>query len=413
MRLLRADLVLTGRPGEAIASGEVLVDGPLITHVGPRGSATAGPPGTEVIDLPGCTLMPGMIDSHVHIGFDRAIDPVTGKSRESDAHLLLRMAENCRKLLSAGVTTARDLGGRGFLEVELRDAIEAGLAVGPHLVVATRPITNTGGHCWYMGGEADTKQQIRQVARENFRAGADLLKVMATGGNMTPGGVPPWTAQFTAAQIRVAVEEAAARGKAVAAHAHGRAGIANAVEAGVTTIEHCSFQAGRLEDGPAVVDMRVVERIAELGIFVCPTVSGMAWRLRESMGSAWFDSWLARLSSIRDAGVRMVAGTDSGFVMRGQENRMDDYVSGLAAFAVAGWSNAQVIEAATVLAAQACGIGDLAGSLEQGKRADLLAVRGNPLTRLDDLRETELVMVSGRPVTQSAVETTASSGGLA
>src|SRR5215467_7226342 len=90
------------------------------------------------------------------------------RSDETDAHLLLRMAENCRKLLSAGVTTARDLGGREFLEVQLRDAIEAGLAVGPHLIAATRPITSTGGHCWYMGGEADTDEDIRLVARENL-----------------------------------------------------------------------------------------------------------------------------------------------------------------------------------------------------------------------------------------------------
>ena len=127
---------------------------------------------------------------------------------------------------------ARDLGGRDFLEIELRSAIEAGLAVGPHLVVATRPITNTGGHCWYMGGEADTEEEIRRVARKNLRAGADLLKIMATGGNTTPVGVPPWQAQFTAAQIKVAVDEAAMRGKTIAAHAHGAPGIANAVEAG-------------------------------------------------------------------------------------------------------------------------------------------------------------------------------------
>src|SRR5215469_14840958 len=149
MKLFRAGLVLTGRPGEAFADGEVLIDGPRIAHVGIRDSAPEVP-GTEVVDLPGCTLMPGMIDSHVHTGFDHAVDPVTRRSGEGDAHLLLRMAENCRKLVSVGVTTARDLGGRDFLEVALRDAIEAGLAVGPHLVVATRPITNTGGHCWYM-----------------------------------------------------------------------------------------------------------------------------------------------------------------------------------------------------------------------------------------------------------------------
>lgn len=411
MRLLRADLVLTGRPGEALADGEVLIDGPRIVHVGSRGSAP-GVPAADVTDLPGCTLLPGLIDSHVHTGFDRAVDPVTRRSAETDAHLLLRMAENCRKLLSAGVTTARDLGGRDFLEVELRDAIEAGLAVGPHLIVATRPITSTGGHCWYMGGEAGTDEDIRRIARENLTSGADCLKVMATGGNMTPGGCPPWQAQFTAAQLEVAVAEAAEHGKSVAAHAHGADGIANATEAAVTTIEHCSFAKPGGPGLPEPQDMALAERIADRGIYVCPTASGIFWKLRGIMSDAWFDARLSRLAALREAGVRLVAGTDSGFAMRGIENRMDDYVSGLAVFAAAGWDNAAVIEAATVLAARACGVGDVTGSLDAGKRADLLAVCGNPLTRLDDLRRLRLVMVSGRTVTQAGVETAASSGAL-
>jgi imidazolonepropionase-like amidohydrolase len=411
MKLLRAGHVLTGRPGESFAAGEVLIDGPRIIHAGPRGSASPAR-GTEIAELPDCTLMPGMIDSHVHLGFDRAVDHVTRRSAESDAHLLLRMAENCRKLLAAGVTTARDLGGRDFLEVELRDAIEAGIAVGPHLIVATRPITATSGHCWYMGGEAGTDEEIRQVAQANLRAGADCLKVMATGGNMTPGGAPPWEAQFTADQIKLVVDEAAAHGKTVAAHAHGAAGIENAAEAGVTTIEHCSFIGEKGFYAPAKVDMRVVDKIAGRGIYVCPTVSGVVWKLRESMTSEWFDSWLSRLAAIRGAGVRIVAGTDSGFVMRGIENRMDDYVSGLELLAAAGWSAASVIEAATVLAAQACGVGDVTGSLDAGKRADLLAVRGNPLARLADLRRVRLVLVAGRAVTQVEVETVTSSGAV-
>jgi imidazolonepropionase-like amidohydrolase len=410
MKLLRADLVLTGRPGESFPDGEVLIDGPLILHVGPRGSAP-DTPGTEVTELPGCTLLPGMIDSHVHLGFDRTVDPVTRKSAESDAHLLLRMAENCRKLLSAGVTTARDLGGRDFLEVGLRDAIESGMTVGPHLVVATRPITNTGGHCWYMGGEADSADAIRRVARENLRAGADCLKIMATGGGMTPVGPPTWKAQYTADQIKVAVGEAAMRGKTIAAHAHGAAGIANAAEAGVTTIEHCSFAGQEGFAGPAEVNLDVVASIADRGIYVCPTASGLAWKVREAMGSGWLDSWMSRLSVLRGAGVRIIAGTDAGFSARGgMENRMDDYVGGLEVLAAAGWDTAEVIEAATVHAAAACGVGGEAGSLDAGKRADLIAVHGNPLASLDDLRQIRLVMVSGRLVTQAGIETVASSG---
>jgi imidazolonepropionase-like amidohydrolase len=335
------------------------------------------------------------------------VDPLTGRSGESDAHLLLRMAENARKLLAAGVTTARDLGGRGFFDVALRDAIEGGLAVGPHLVVATRPITNTGGHCWYMGGEADDEQAIRRVARENLRAGADCLKVMASGGQMTAIAPPSWQAQFTAEHIRVLVREAEMRGKTVAAHAHAPDAIRNAVEAGVTTIEHCTFRtASGVEYDPVTVD-----KIAAAGIYVCPTVHGQFWKLREMVGAAMMDAWLERIVRMRDAGVRIVAGTDSGFSFAGLDNSTRDFVCGLEVFAQAGFNTEAIIELATVAAADACGVGATTGSIEPGKRADLIAVKGDPLDRLADLCNVELVLVSGRAVTQTDVETTASSSG--
>ncbi|MEV4084230.1 amidohydrolase family protein, partial [Nonomuraea fuscirosea] len=195
MRIVRAARVLTGRRGEVIADGEVLIDGGRIVSVGPRGSAGEAGEGGEVLELPEHTVLPGLIDAHVHLGFDAQVDRVTRRSPESERHLLLRMAENARKLVSAGVTTARDLGARDFLDLALRDAIEEGLAVGPHIVAATRPITITGGHCWYMGGEADDEAGVRRVARENLRAGADCLKVMASGGLMTPGAPPSWVPQ--------------------------------------------------------------------------------------------------------------------------------------------------------------------------------------------------------------------------
>lgn len=411
MKLLRAATLLTGRPGEMIDDAEVLVSGNVIEGVGERGSCPV-PEGTGVIDLPDCTLMPGMIDSHVHLGFDRSVDPKTRQSKESDAHLLLRMTENARKLVSAGVTTARDLGGRDFLDVELRDAIEAGLAVGPHLVVATRPITNSGGHCWYMGGEADTPDVIRRVARENLRAGADCLKVMATGGGMTPVGPPTWKPQFAIDELRVVVEEAHLRDKHVAAHAHGTIGIKNAADAGVTTIEHCSFRNNSQTMITGKADMDVVARIIDRGVYVCPTVSGVIFRRKDRFDAAMIDTLLSRLNTLRDAGVKMIAGTDSGFGRGGMENRMDDYVAGLEVFAAAGWDNASIIEAATILAAQAIGLGELTGSIEVGKRADIIAAHGNPLASLDALRDLKLVMVSGRQVSQSMVETITSSGWL-
>jgi imidazolonepropionase-like amidohydrolase len=413
VRLFRASLVLIGPPGEVIEDGEVLVDGATIRHVGPRGSAETDD-GVTIVDLKGCTILPGLIDCHVHVGFDPTVDPATMRSQERDSHLLLRMVENARKLVSAGVTTARDLGCRDFLDIELRDAIEAGLVLGPHLMCATRPLTHSGGHCWYMGGEADTAESVRRVARENLRAGADCLKIMATGGAMTPIGAPPFRAQYSTDDIRIVVEEAALRGKFVAAHAHGTRGIENAAAAGVRTIEHCSFSSEFTTGLTSQVDPAVMESVIQHNVYVCPTVSGALVRMRKDLGEQGLDCLLERMATMRAAGVKLIAGTDSGFgkLDRGFENRMDDYVSGLEVFAEAGWDPAAAIEAATVLAAEAIGIGELAGSLEIGKRADIIAVRGNPLRSLRDLRQLEMVLVSGRSVTQSAIETVASSGSL-
>ncbi|MCP2361507.1 imidazolonepropionase-like amidohydrolase [Nonomuraea thailandensis] len=404
MRIIRAARVLTGRPGEVIADGEVLIDGEKIVSVGPRGSAGEA---REVLDLPGHTVLPGMVDAHVHLGFDGRVDPVTRRSPESDHHLLLRMAENARKLVSAGVTTARDLGGRGFLDVVLRDAIEEGLAVGPHLVVATRPITITGGHCWYMGGEADDEPAIRRVARENLRAGADCLKVMASGGLMTPGAPPSWVPQYNTDQLRVVVQEAATRGKHVAAHAHAHASIRSCVEAGVTTIEHCTF----FTPSGHRYDSRLADFVAASGTYVCPTVHGVHERIAKVHGQAMVDAWLAGVAAMRDAGMRVIAGTDAGFAVGDIPNRMDGYVGGLETFASVGYGNAEVIELATVLAADACGVGEVAGSLDPGKRADLVAVAGDPLERISDLRNLALVLVSGRSVGQAGVDTVTSSVG--
>ncbi|QFY06650.1 amidohydrolase family protein [Nonomuraea phyllanthi] len=398
MRVIRAAKVLTGRPGEEIDGGEIAIDGSEIVSVGPRGSA--GEDG-EILDLPGHTVLPGLIDAHVHLGFDADVDPVTRRSRESDHHLLLRMAENARKLVSAGVTTCRDLGARGFLDVALRDAVEEGLAVGPHIVAATRPITITGGHCWYMGGEADDEPAIRRVARENLRAGADCLKVMASGGLMTPGAPPSWTQQYTTEQLRVAVEEAASRGKGVAAHAHAHAAIRSAVEAGVATVEHCTF----LTPSGHRFDRELADFVAASGTYVCPTLHGVFWRMSKVHGQQMIDDWLASVAGLREAGVRLIAGTDSGFANAGVANPTDGYVAGLEVFASVGCDNAEVIELATVRAADACGVGEVTGSLEPGKRADLIAVAGDPLARLSDLRNLALVLVSGRSVTQTGVDT--------
>src|ERR1700748_2199783 len=188
---------------------------------------------------------------------------------ETDEQQLILMLHSARDLLGVGVTTARDLGGRGYLAVIVRDAIASDLARRPRRGVAASPATVTGGHCWFMGGEADSEDDLRRVVRTHHKHGADLIKVMATGGVMTRGAGAR-DAPFTAAELTVIVEEARRVDMPVAAHAHGIEGIRRAVAAGVSTIEHCSFVT---ETNERSFDEQLTAMVAEQGIFVCPTIN--------------------------------------------------------------------------------------------------------------------------------------------
>jgi len=304
---------------------------------------------------------------------------------ETDAEQQVLMLFSARELLGAGVTTARDLGARSFLDVTVKRAIQDGLAEGPRLLSAARPITVTGGHCWFMGGEADGLDAIRHQVRLHHKMGADLIKVMATGGHMTKGSVP-WHAQFDEGEMRVLVDDAHRLEKKVAAHAHGTEGIRNAAAAGVDTIEHCSWAVGgnRSQYDPSTAD-----RVAERGIFVCPTFN---WRA-QTMKDRWQER-AQRLDAMREAGVKIIAGTDSGINLTPHR----EYVGGLEALAAAGMPALEVLEAATSRAATALGLESVTGTLAPGFEVDLLVAAGNPLVDLDALRHLKLILARGRSV---------------
>ena len=161
----------------------VLVDDGRIVDVRAGG---APPPGAEVVDLGGATLLPGLVDAHVHLAFDASTDVVTPLQRDADEVLLERMAGNARTALATGVTTVRDLGDRAFLSLALRERLRADPPSGPELLVAGPPITRTRGHCWFLGGEADTVPQLRAAVRVRAERGCDVVKIMVTGGALTP-----------------------------------------------------------------------------------------------------------------------------------------------------------------------------------------------------------------------------------
>jgi imidazolonepropionase-like amidohydrolase len=229
--------------------------------------------------------------------------------------------------------------------------------------------------------------------REHSQAGATLIKVMATGGFLTQGSTP-WDAQFDGEDVLVLVEEAARRDRLVAAHAHGLAGIRNAVQAGVHTIEHCSWAAPDRVD----YDDDVVAEIADRGIFVCPTTNCRTMETTRlgvtsvPVPEELITGRLDRLARMRRAGVRLVAGTDAGVnhVPHGA------YAGGLEALAASGMPVLEVIECATSRAAEACGVAKLTGSLEPGKEADLVAVGGDATSDISLLGHPTLVMSRGR-----------------
>ena len=380
--VLTASRVMTG--DEIVTDGAVVIGDRAVDWVGPVSALAAEHLSLPRADYPGSTIMPGLIDSHVHLAFDGGPNPAARMRAETGEQQLMLMLRSARELLGVGVTTARDLGSRAYLAVAVRDAIAAGLARGPRLVVAACPITVTGGHCWFMGGEADSEDDLRRLVRTHHKNGADLIKVMSTGGFMTSGSAP-WYAQFTTAQLAVIVEEAARVDKPVAAHAHGIEGIRRAVEAGVTTIEHCSFVT---ETNERRFTEALAARIAERGMFVCPTVSGSAPYVAQLTGVEVG----AYVKAMHDMGVRIIAGTDAGV----DNNPHHQYVGGLEYLVTLGFQPAQVLAMATTEAAAALGLGAVIGRLAPGYDADLIVVPGDPQADISVLRELRRVIARGR-----------------
>lgn len=392
----------TGAPARSDMTVE-MENGTITAISADARSADLGP-GVELVDARGLTLLPGLVDGHVHLllrpdvshpgDWERAQD-------DADAVLLLRAAAAAAQLLCGGVTTARDCGGRGDLPFVVRDAIANGVLPGPRILACGPVITRIGGHGHRFGMTADDAVGLRRVARDLLDRGADCLKIMATGGNLSADSRPE-LAQYSAAELAVVVEEAHARGRKVTAHAHARAGIANAVEAGVDSIEHCSWIGPHGRD----YDPALVARMVRSGTFVdfTPAVS---YRLVEGPREGW-DALRARLRQVREirlptmmpmwrAGVAFSFGSDAGTPY----TYFEDFPLVLEQSVLeAGLPADAVIAAATGTAARSLGISDETGTIEVGKAADLLLVQGNPLTDIRAIRRASRVYRSGRLVAQ-------------
>jgi imidazolonepropionase-like amidohydrolase len=388
-QLLTAGLVLRGPVADRITDGAVLVRDGLIEAVGPAAELESRtPPDVPRLAWPTGTILPGLINGHVHLAFEPGPDPMRAAMHDDDDALLRAMAQAARTLLDGGVTTARDLGDRGGLALRVRDAIAAGTLVGPRILAAGTPLTPPGGHCWFLGGEVDGHAQIRERIAAAAASGVDLVKVMASGGQSTPGGAAMWESQFGVEDLRVVVEEAARHGLRVAAHAHGTDSIVAAVAAGVATVEHCTFLTG-----PGTSDLRadVAAEMAARGIVACPATGGDWRKLAARIGEERALELFGRLRRLADHGVRVVPGTDAGLTP------FDGLPATLGRYRDFGFTAVEILDMATSGAAEALGLAAVTGRLEPGLAADLLVVDGDPVADLDALTRIALVVARGRP----------------
>lgn len=388
--LLTAGRVLVAPDQPVLAHGSVLVTGDgQIGDVGPEAVLGERYPDTPRLDFPAATALPGLINAHVHLAFEATTDPVAALRSGDHATIRRTIATHARTLLDAGITTARDLGDRDGLVGEFRDQVAARAAVGPRILSSYAPLTSPQGHCWFLGGEVSGTAAVRTAVHRQADQGADLIKVMAGGGRLTPLAAPVWESQFGLEELRAAVDAAHERGLRIAAHAHGTDTMALCATAGVDTIEHGGWLTGPTAE-PRCYEPRedIAELIAARGIAVCPT------RFR-NWGSwppeAGLEGLIERLAWMRSRGITLIAGTDAGV----GNGRYDDLVEALGLYVAAGWTQSEALALATTRAGAALGDSDL-GRLAPGSAADLLVVDGDPLADLEALRAVLCVVAGGR-----------------
>lgn len=385
---IRAGRLFAATGLEATADGAVLIDGDRIIAAGP---AAAVPAGDEELHFPDGTLLPGLVDAHTHISFNMGEQPVGALDRGDAVVRALRATNYLQQDLAAGVTLIRVVGEMAFVDVAVKEAVDAGVIAGPRMVIATRGLAATNGHGGEWPGNAvDGVDEMRKAVRTNLRRGADLTKLLVTGSVDHAGG--HFACGFAREEIVTAVEESHRAGKPVAAHAVRPEDVTICVEAGVDAIEH-----GHMIDEPTIALMaaRGTWLVATLAIVMDeallapdllanPAFAEVEWLPRRAAAPAAYRQAIA-------AGVRWACGTDA------MHGRMADEIAALIEI---GIPPPEVLIAATRSGAELCGLGSELGTLEAGKLADLIVVGGDPLTDPESLRRVRLVVRNGQPAWQ-------------
>jgi imidazolonepropionase-like amidohydrolase len=392
--VIRAGRVLDVKSGKMLTDQAIVIEGDNIVGVGPA-SATPAADATT-INLPSATVMPGLIDAHTHLTFNPSFGYETlGISIPREA---LIGAHNARVTLEAGFTTVRNVGARGYSDVALRDAINAGDVPGPRMLVSGPALSITGGHCdndllpyeyhATSDGVADGIENVQHKTREIIKYGADLIKVCATGGVLSKGDDPN-ASQYTLEEMKAIVADAHRLGRKVAAHAHGAQGVIWASEAGVDSVEH-----GHLMNDAAIATLK------KNGTYLVPTLYLIDWQ-RENAAKANLPDYTRHKMQIVseaaktnakkaiEAGVKIGLGTDAAVYPHGLNAHE------LAVYVSLGMTPLQAIQTATINDADLLGWSDKIGTLEAGKWADIIAVDGDPLQDVTTLQHVKFVMKGG------------------
>ena len=393
--VVNAGHLLDVKSGRMLANQQIVIEGDKIISVGPAASV---PTGANVVNLSNSTVLPGLIDAHVHLTGDNTKlgYEELGISVPREA---LTGAKNAKITLEAGFTTVRNVGASGYSDVALRDAINDGDVPGPHILVSGPALGITGGHCdenllpsefhYSAEGVADGIPAVQHKVRENIKYGADLIKICATGGVMSKGDDPN-AAQYTQEEMKAIVADAHRLGRKVAAHAHGAQGVTWASDAGVDSIEH-----GHLMDDNSIATLK------KNGTYLVPTLYLTEW-WSENMEKMHAPDYLktkmktVSLAAERNAqkamqaGVKIALGTDAAVYPHGLNAHE------LAVYVKLGMTPLQAIQSATLSGADLLGWSDKIGSIEPGKWADLIAVDGDPLHDITILQHVKFVMKSGQ-----------------
>ena len=392
--LIRAGHILDVKTGKLSDAQTIIVVGDSIQSIA-ASSSTSSQSGDEVVDLANMTVLSGLMDVHTHLTMNPDFDPFREVTSTS-AKEAINGAVNARKTLMAGFTTVRNVGAGGFVDVDLRDAVNSGQVAGPHMLVSGPAMGITGGHCddnllpvQYRAvgdGVADGIAQVQHKVRENIKYGADVIKICATGGVLSKGD-DPQASQYTLEEMQAIVADAHRLGRKVAAHAHGAQGILWASEAGVDSIEHGSY-----------IDDAAIAMMKKHGTYLVPTLYLEDWQIQNGHLPAFYHQKMVDVSAVAkqnikhamQSGVKIALGTDAAVYPHGlNAHELDVYVNQL------GMTPLVALQTATMNAADLLGWTAKTGTLEPGKWADIIAVDKNPLDDVRTLQDVKFVMKSG------------------